>query len=65
MEEAVYSLPPSFWIFIAMGKMQEEVGIDYWALAAAADAARLSRGKQNMLGFCATLFHALVVQGKL
>ena len=55
------------WIASTMSKMCEEVGIDYWALSAAAEADwllkeaaeadRLSKAKQGcMSAFCASLF---------
>ena len=57
VENAIYGLHPSVWIASTMGKMQEEVGIDYWALAAPVEAERLSKGKQRCLsGFCASSF---------
>lgn len=40
-----------------MAKMREEVGLDYWALAAAAEADRYPKAEQGCLpAFCATLF---------
>ena len=54
VEEALYSLHPACWIVDTTAKMREEVGVDYWALAAAAEADRYPKAKHGCLpGFCA------------